>query len=249
MTIIVPSIALDVSLLDRMAASVDFPVENKVVINGGNFGSLLKWQDDHPDWRVIHYGKNLGFAGSVNRAPVLFPNESGWLLLNDDGVFMPGCLERICKAYDEHSKDVDMIYVNENQAFDICVWTAKAVRDFGTFDENFHPAYFEDVEMRCRFNLSDDFKSHVIDKDFPVKHGKPRACGAKYHQFMDKLKPLNESYMQRKWGTLSDKPIYSFPFNNMGNSPKVWHLEVENRAKREAICKEFWDQPQPSLYD
>lgn len=247
--LVVPSIALDVSLLDRLARSVDFDMRDKIIINGGRQDALDDWKRRWPDWKVFHFGKNLGFGGSCNMATRLYPESDGYLLMNDDGEFMPGCLERMCKAYDEHAKKVHMIYVNENQAFDICVWTRKALQDFGTFDENLWPAYFDDTDMRFRFSLDPNFKAHVIPPPFPVKHGKPRACGPKYHAMMDDLKPFNESYMMRKWGSVGDAPLFRHPFNDPNCAINHWDLELDNRENREVICKRFWNQTKPSLYE
>jgi hypothetical protein len=249
MTLVVPTISLDVSLLDRMAASVDYPVSHKVVINGGRTDALDEWQHFHLDWKIYNFGRNLGFGGSCNAATKLFPYEESWLLLNDDGELQPGCLERMSKASDEHAKNCHIIYVNENQAFDICVWTAKGVRDFGLFDENLWPAYFEDTDLHFRFSLDPSFKAHYIEAPFPVKHGKPRACGPKYMAMMEALKPLNEDYMLRKWGSLSDKPALKTPFNNPNNKLYDWVLEHVSRERREVICKRFWSQGKPSLYE
>ena len=231
-----------------MAASVDFPVRHKVVINGGRPDALDEWKRRWPEWKVFHFGRNLGFGGSCNAATRLFPYEESYLLLNDDGEFQSGCLERMSKASDEHAKNCHIIYVNKNDAFDVCVWTAKGVREFGLFDENYYPAYFEDTDMRCRFAAGGAIK-YYIEGPFPVKHGKPRACGPKYHAMMDALKPLNEDYMMRKWGTLDDSPVFKTPFNKPDVSLSYWKLEQENRDRREVICGRFWSQPQPSLYE
>lgn len=269
--IICPTIALDVSLLDRLAASIDYPLDKKIIINGGRKHALDRWAGKHRDWEVLtFYDKdvlnfkdalpshllkdsvsniNLGFGGSCNVAPKLFPEASAFILCNDDEELQPGCLERICQASEQHAKDVHMIYVNRYDAFDLCVWTAKAAKDFGLFDENLWPAYFEDYDMRARFSLG-DFKAHYItDTDFPVKHGKPHPCGPNYHAMMDALKPINEDYMLRKWGTLGDKPVFKTPFNDPHQRISEWRLEVENRRRREEICARFWNQSNPSLYE
>lgn len=246
--LIVPTIALDVSLLDRLAKSVDYPV-TKVAINGGRPNALDGFKSRWPDWKIFNYSPNLGFGGSCNMGTKLYPNEDGWILMNDDGEFMPGCLERMCKASEEHAKDCHVIYVNANDSFDICVWTKKGVKEFGLFDENYYPAYFEDYDMRSRFRLNENFKAHYIKQPFPVKHGKPRPTGPAYNSMMNALKPLNEDYMYRKWGTLSDRPVFSHPFNDPSQALNYWSLELENRERREVICKRFWSQKNPSLYD
>lgn len=247
MKLIVTTIALDLSLLDALDVSIDYPIE-KVLINGGRADALDDWRRKHPDWRIFHYGKNLGFAGSVNMAPSIFPNEDAFLLMNDDGEFQAGCLKRMCDAAAEHAKDCHMIYVNEYQAFDICVWTRKCINDFGLFDENFFPSYYDDWEMRARFKLK-PFKAHIIPAPFPVKHGRKRPAGPKYHAMLSAIKPLNESYFMRKWGAIGDDPIFKNPFFNPANKISDWSIEQDNREKRELICSRFWNQPNPSIYE
>lgn len=248
MILVVPTIALDTSLIESLEKSIDFPI-TKVAINGGRPDALDSFKAKYPDWKIYHFGKNLGFSGSCNWAVELFPNEDSYLLCNDDGQFQPGCLKRMCDAAEKYAKDVHMIYVNENSAFDICVWTRKGIKDFGLFDENFYPAYYEDNEMRFRFSLSDKFKAYIIPPPFPVFHGKPRACGTKYHAMMKALKPINEDYMLRKWGSLDDKPVFKTPFNIPEWPVDKWSLEHDNRENREVICSRFWNQPKPSIYE
>lgn len=247
--LIVPSLCLDLSLLDRLAASVDYPIKNKIIINNGQVGALNIWKLNHPDWHIFDQGMNLGVAGSFNLAPYFFPDEAGWLLMNDDGEFQPGCLERICKSSDEHAKDCHMIYINSYQAFDICVWTKKGFQEFGSFDENFWPAYFEDFEMRYRFNVG-SAKCHIINdgKEFPVKHGKPRPAGRRYHDMLSEMKPFNEDYLRRKWGIVGDHPLFNNPFFSPNNKISEWTLESAARSKRQEIWDKFWNN-NPSIYE
>ncbi len=245
--LLVPTLALDLSLLEKMANSVDYPIRNKVVLNNGKLGALRDWNSLHKDWRVFESGKNLGCAGAWNMAPVIWPEEDAWLIMNDDGEFQPGCLERICKSSDDHAKDVHVIYVNQYQAYDIFVWTSKGVDEFGLFDENFWPIYFEDWEMRARFKAVNG-KYHIIEGgSFPVKHGKTIPAGPKYHKMLAGVKPYNEDYLLRKWGSVSDIPLFKTPFNNPDAKIYVWAIEEHLRAKREKIWSEFWNN-NPSLY-
>ena len=245
--LLVPCLGLDVSLIERLARSVDFPIKYKVAINNGKIGALDDFKTRHPDWTVVDMGKNLGCAGSWNMAPEIFPTEPCWLISNDDQEFQPGCLERICNVADEHAKDHDIIYVNEFDAYDMFVWTAKGVKDFGTFDENIFPIYLEDYEYRARLKAGYGKPFRMLGH-MPVKHGKPNAAGKPYHDLLESCKPFNESYLFRKWGTIGDDPIFRYPFNNPNWPIQKWELEQEARAKREQFWEIFWNRPNVSLY-
>ena len=239
------TLGLDLSLLDRLAASIDYPVQSKVVINNGRPDALDKWKQSHPDWTVFTSGENVGCAGAWNAAPMLWPGEKAFLIVNDDQELQPGCLETIFKAADQQADDYDILYVNPYDAFDIFVWTAKGVRDFGLFDENFWPAYFEDYDMRARFAAGKSKVFYIGDKTFPIKHGKPHLAGSKYQAMLLGCGPLNEDYYLRKWGYGKFKT----PFNNPTRSLGYWRVEVDGRAKRQKFWDAFWNQSNPSVYE
>ncbi len=243
--LLVPSLTLDVNLLERLARSVDYPIKHKIVINNGNADALDEWHGRWPDWKVFHFGRNLGCAGSWNKAPELFPNEPAWMISNEDQEFQPGALEKICKAADAHL-DAPIIYMNEHDAYDMFVWTRKGLDEFGTFDENFWPAYFEDYEFCSRFLVKGANPYRMTDK-IPVKHGKFKPCSKAYHDTISACGALNQAYLKSKWGRDDEKPIFKHPFNNPANDVRYWKLDLEGRAKREAIWNKFWSN-NPSLY-
>lgn len=247
-TLIVPCLGLDVSLIERLARSVDFPIKYKVAINNGKIGALDDFKNRHPDWLVFDMGKNLGCAGSWNMAPKIFPTEPCWLISNDDQEFQPGVLEKICKAADEHCRENHIIYVNEFDAYDVFVWTLKGVNEMGTFDENFWGVYCEDWEYRCRLKAGGG-KCYRMNQQVAIKHGKPRPGGKAYHELLAAWKPLNEDYLKRKWGTIGDSPVFNCPFFNPNHPINKWELEQENRAIREKHWEKFWDRTNVSLYE
>lgn len=242
--ILVPTLALDLSLLQRLHDSIDYPVENKVVINNGKPGILDEWGKRN-GWKIIDQYFNIGVSGSWNLAPKIFTDDH-WLILNDDQELLPGALEKICKASDENP-DADIIYVNQFEGFDIFVWTRQCFTKFGGFDENFYPAYYEDFEMRLRFFIG-GVKAHVIEKDFPVKHGKPHVAGPKYSEMLRRSDDFNREYFIRKWGMIGDKdPVYLTPFNS-GFPLCYCPLEVSRRFELVEIFKDFINDTNPSVY-
>jgi len=83
--LLVPTLALDVSLLERLSNSIDYPVKHKIVVNNGKEDALDDWHSRHRDWSIVSYGHNLGCAGSWNVAANYIENESV-LILNSDFV-------------------------------------------------------------------------------------------------------------------------------------------------------------------
>ena len=244
--ILVPTLALDLSLIERLANSVDYPIRDKVVINTGKPLALVDWVEKHPDWRVISYGR-IGVAAAWNKAPQIWPEEHAWLIVNDDEEFQPGCLEKLCKAADAHAHEAPIIYVNEHDAFDVFVWTRLGVNTYGTFDENFFPAYFEDWEMRCRFALGGP-QPYRITEPFPVKHGKPPA-GPRYTHLLKQCEPLLRQYFEMKWGVVSDtKPKFDRPYE-LGAWVGYWTPVPLLRDRLQQYWDEFWNTPNPSVYE
>lgn len=248
--LLVPTLALDLSLLQRFADSIDYPIKNKIVINNGKVGALDIWELNNPGWLVMEPGRNLGVSGSWNKAPKLFEDDY-WLIANDDHELQPGCLERICDVADKNYKDVPVIYTNESRGFDLFVWTRLGVSLCGLFDENFYPGYHEDFEMRLRFALSGLDGCFVGGLDFPMKHGKPFPGGPKYRALLDIVDASNREYYTRKWGEVTDKVtdnVFKTPFNNPDNKISFWEIERERYTKLAALWNEFVNVPEPSTY-
>lgn len=236
----VPTLALDITLLDRLAASVDYHIPQKVVWNNGGVGRLWLWQQNHPDWRVLDSGANIGCAGAWNMAPSLYPNEHCWLISNDDQVFQPGCLEKLCRQSDLVAHVEPIVFLNEHRAFDCFVWTKLGLQDFGTFDENFWPAYYEDWEYRLRLNLKCAGRFHIGWTN--VKHGKPHPAGENYTSLINGCGIYNREYFMRKWGCIGPD------VNKVTLQAPSWTLDKEGRRKRWDIWETFLSMPNPSIY-
>lgn len=254
--LLVPTLALDgASLLERLSNTIDYPIKHKLVVNNGRPDALNEWMSKHPDWEVVHYGRNLGCSGSWNLFSVLFPEEQSCLIVNDDEQIQPGCLEVIAKAADEHAKDASILYVNEYESLGYFVWTKRGVEKFGLFDENLWPGYHEDLDMKARFKIAGADHYVIGPKDFPVKHGKPLPCSKAYHDTLNAIGAMNREYFVRKWGCFDDwhswmpnSPAFKTPFNDPKQGLKDWTLDPKARAEREAIWWRFWNRPTTSLY-
>ena len=63
--------------------------------------------------------------------------------MNDDAYFLPGQLEKICSCARKWPNE-PIIHINSTNAYYCFVWSARGKSDFGEFDENLWPAYYED---------------------------------------------------------------------------------------------------------
>lgn len=246
----VPSIGLDVSLLDRLAASVDYHVPYKVAFNNGPLGALDGFAARNRDWIVKDsaFG-NLGVAGSWNEAAKLFPEEPSILLMNEDAWFLPGYLKQIFEKTEFHEKE-PILYLNESEAYYCFVWTKAGREMFGTFDENFWPAYYEDCDYRARLRLA-----HVVHPFSllpglpPLPHGKPQTGGMNYNAMLQGCGLFNRAYWRKKWGGMDfDKPERDHPYGDHRLIPREWVWYPEERAKRHALWDTFINLPNPSIY-
>lgn len=252
-TLFVPTLGLDLSLLERLAASVDYPVRSKVVFNNGEPGSCDSFRDRHPDWQVKEsaFG-NLGVAGSWNFCAKMFPEEKSWMLMNDDAYFLPGYLETIANCARQH-EDQPIIYLNNSNAYYCFVWTAKGRREIGDFDENFWPAYYEDCDygVRLRRLGYNGYVYAIQDKD-PLPHGKLKTGGINYNAMLQGCGLLNRYYWLRKWGNQdfqSDNSTYETPYKDQRLTVDQWVWKPEEREMRKRIWDAWMALPNPSIYE
>lgn len=246
----VPSLGLDTSLIERLAASIDFDVKWKVVLNNGPTGALESFRNAHPDWIVKEPSVgNRGVAGSWNDCSDWFSSEPAWLIMNEDAWFLPGQLEQICRCADENLNE-PIIYLNETQAFYCFVWTLAGREQFGRFDENFWPAYYEDCDYRVRLRLGGkrDY-IYALSDGSVVPHGKPRTGGDNYAGMINGCGLLSRAYWLRKWGSLNfEEATYQTPYKDHRLTIKDWVWYPEERAKRFPLYDAFMSL-NPSIYE
>lgn len=240
-----PSLGLDLSLLERLAASIDMPISRKLVMNNGPTGALDKFVDQHPEWILEEPAtSNKGVAGSWNYCAHRFPNELYWLIANEDCYFLPGQLEEMFRVA-HANQDAPVIHINSTHAYYCFVWTAAGRREFGTFDENIWPAYGEDFDMRYRHKLAGITSyPYALEGREPVPHGKPRVGGRDYSAMIQGCGLFNRAYMLRKWGD----ETFQTPYRDGRLTPKEWVWYPEERAKRWPLWQTFMEQS-ASIYD
>jgi GT2 family glycosyltransferase len=150
-TIVIP-VLNRIDLLERCVNSIDYDIENLIIINNGK-ENIIDFKNKYiKNMYCLNMPTNLGVATSWNLGIKSTPYSDGWIFLNSDAWFNPGAL----KVYLETLR-LDNIQVVSEQITTppwCCAWVgANVVEKIGLFCEGFHPAYFEDwdYERRAKF--------------------------------------------------------------------------------------------------
>lgn len=247
----VPTLGLDLSLLERLANSVDYHIRSKVAFNNGEPGALDSFRDKHDDWIIKEsVTGNLGVAGSWNQCAKMFPEEKTWLIMNDDAYFLPSYLETIATCARQHETE-PIIYLNNSNAYYCFVWTARGKRDFGDFDENFWPAYYEDCDYRVRLRkMGYNGYVYALQGQEPLPHGKPRTGGINYGAMLQGCGLFNRQYWYYKWGNQNfEEATYETPYKDHRLTVDQWAYNPTERQKRRDIYDAWLSLPNPSIYD
>ena len=91
-------------LADRLLASIDYPVENLVIVDnsGKQEYAPVKPEMVKRMWLIqVPYG--LGYGGGLNLIVKTTPFAPYWVLLNDDSVLAPGALRKISEEADSNA--------------------------------------------------------------------------------------------------------------------------------------------------
>lgn len=154
-------------LLERMIASIDFPIRHLLIIDNG--ASLVEEdiEIDVPDLvehtTYLPMPANLGVAASWNLGIKSFPYDDRWFFASNDVVFQPNALERLCEARTDEITLSDVF--PHWQVFSVGY---EAVRRLGFFaDESFFPAYFEDTDLKTR---AEHHGVSITKLELPMEH-------------------------------------------------------------------------------
>lgn len=166
----------DGDVLPRMLESINVPVRHFVFVwnsNDRDIGNIVDELKRIPfGITVAHNPSNFGFSASINvglRVGLAMPvSDCQWYwVINCDVTFPAETMpEMIRRTYATNLSAMGMMYgpAIDHYAF---IVTRRAVEVAGLMDENFYPAYFEDVDWRWRVNLA-GFEELVMN--LPVNH-------------------------------------------------------------------------------
>lgn len=224
--------------ITRLIASVDYPVENFVIINNNGRGELDQDLNNlvkmkHPyiqNIKVCHMPANIGAAGAWNLIIKCYMNAPYWIISNDDVAFKPGLLEELSNLM---NNDLELGLINPNKGdFGLGAWDLFVIRDiiiqqFGLFDENTYPAYCEDADYIMRF-VHRPIK-RVVGTEHGYYHGygdsteyydessgsQTKKSDPELRRMLDMVNITNFEYLNEKWGEgWRQVQCYEHPYNN-----------------------------------
>lgn len=220
--------------LEKLVNSVDYPVDEFVVVNNNGRGELDEdiqkiVQKGNPlikNIKICTLPRNIGCAGAWNLIIKSYLKSPYWIIVNHDVQLGPGILEEMVSTAEDG--EVGMVHGSPGDRgdgmYDLFLIKDWIVNDFGLFDENFYPAYDEDVDYSIRLR-SDPYKTPKIvtklNSTYTHGGGEYSKSGSQTWRtdlgLKDKLfrsREINESdYMVRKWGPDWVNNPYPTPFN------------------------------------
>lgn len=215
--------------LRAMLNSIDHPIGQVIIIdNGGvvNWRPAMTVSHGHiGDCVVISLPSNLGVAASWNLGIKVAPMSPWHLIVNHDIEFSPEDLALLEGAVDP---SIAAIYhlsgPSEPMSWAAFAMTAPALDRLGYFDEQFAPAYDEDVDMARRADLAGVPRINVAGQ---IRHsGSSTIKSDPLYEMRNGLTHgLNDRYYEAKWGgSKYGGERFDTPFNR-GGSVADWTLE------------------------
>lgn len=183
---------------------------------------------------IDNWTENRGVAKAWNKAIADNMSEEVLIIANDDVVFWPGTLRKLVLA--AYYVDLVSVVGSETGQYglhyegfpDYCCYAIKPkefVEKFGTFDENFRPAYFEDNDMHYRMKLAGGESAMLLDARVTHVGSVTQNMGGdgnldprvvSHEQFV-----LNREYYIAKWGGEPGNERFKTPYN-FDMSYKEW---------------------------
>jgi len=196
-------------LLDRMLDSVDVEVGTLVIVDNGDVVHPTthladRWQGHT---RLIWPGHNLGVAASWNLGMKVTPDAPWWFITGFDMLYTPGDLQQLVDEMNSSPKP-RTVHLHGYSSFAL---NRDGVERVGYFDENFHPAYFEDNDYAYRCFLKGMEAVHLLNG---AKHeGSATIYGDQsYRDQNHQTFEANKAYYLAKWGGMPSQERWTSPF-------------------------------------
>ena len=246
-------------LLLRLVQSIDYPVDLLYIVDNSNglygvssyFTQITEListgQVPIKELKVISDPSapngNLGVAASWNRIVTDNPNTPYWFLIGNDILFTPGDLEKMNQGVQEHP-ECATVFANHGHSF--FVVTKLGIETVGLFDENFYPAYCEDVDYSRRMKV---LNVPALDvQGINSKHGEAPSWGSMTIYSDDDRRELNGvshemnwRYYEFKWGSrVWGNETFVHPYNDETLTARDWILMKEFRSVSEQAYKQLY---------
>jgi GT2 family glycosyltransferase len=188
-------------LLDEMLDSINYPVDNILVIDNGNGYKTDK------NVTVLNMPANLGMSASWNLGIKLYPHAKYWIFASADTVWGETALSEIDQA-----SGPDKVVIT-NDAYGCFSVGENVIETVGLFDEYFYPIYFEDNDFHervSRFCNLDTIVSTSINTA-------PQSGSQTINSDSNLMNRNNETF-------LKNKEYYDFKHENNFQISNEWSL-------------------------
>lgn len=219
----------------RLIMSVDYPVDNFLIINNNGKGeideeldNLTKITHNHiSKIKVCHMPSNIGCSGAWNLIIKCYMMSPYWIIVNDDVAFSHGFLEEMVQAA-ESDEEVGIVHGYPGQfnlgSWDLFLIKEHVIRQYGLFDENLYPAYCEDIDYLMRFinrgmkrilKLNAHYYHGYGDNaDYNTHGSQTSKSSQEIANSLKKSHSINFEYLDKKWGeNWRECGPYDLPFN------------------------------------
>ena len=195
----IPSVIIPVlnrfDLLEECISSIDCEVEHLLIIdNSGKYSIPSGLYGGKVT--VLNMPSNMGVAGSWNLGIKSFPFAPYWIIASNDIKYASGQLQKLANY---SSPDV---VIKTSQAWSSFSIGSNVIKKVGLFDENYHPAYYEDNDYETRMRrlgLSNSCQSKNVNV---IAYGAATTIQTEERLFNRNI-ATNESnyqYWQKKFG-------------------------------------------------
>lgn len=195
----------------QVPAAQTWTSRNVVLIDNTTLG-LWRREAERCGWQYGTMNRNLGVATSWNLgARWAFTHGADVVSLVSSSVYWQDGLHAWTAAVQQHCDEYGCL---SDQSFHACAWTRRTFDLIGWFDENFYPAYEEDIDWLRRCELGRihmpgrelpkvPLKGQVVCEDaMALKHGVVHVDFARQAR-----------YYAAKWGGPKDAETFRKPFN------------------------------------
>ena len=126
-------------LLDALLDSINYPVDNIVVIDNGG-----KYSRNQNNLTILNMPNNIGVASSWNLGIKCFPEADYWTFSAIDVILKEDTIQKTALYSKRGVMNIS------NYGFSYFSIGADFLEEVGLFDENFFPAYYEDEDFEKR---------------------------------------------------------------------------------------------------
>jgi len=167
--------------LTRFLHSIDFPVEDIIIVHGTHDRSLTKEIKlirhtfaNNLNLTIIEGDRWVGVSEGWNRILQSRPNASWYIIANNDVQFLPGALEAFARGF---QTDVDVEFGfftaqnigNGSSGHTVFGLKSDVLDKVGYFDENIFPAYYEGKKYRRRYKVCNQINESKEEESLPIR--------------------------------------------------------------------------------